>query len=193
MGSWVGPAVTAALISSLIAAVGWYVSWRTAKGVEARRREERVRDVQTAILAEIRSAVHHLRQYETSEIVDGVRRRTQESRDYVPFIAREPGSPLYRAIAGEISILPNRVIDTVVLFYRQQEVIAYFADDLRGDRFTAMPAEEKIRMIEDYLALREYAAALGQDAIQALDASLGQSISRPDEDRSGRKSASDEA
>ncbi|MCE7026734.1 hypothetical protein [Jiella avicenniae] len=193
MGSWLGPAVTAAFISSLIAALGWYVSFRTARGAESRRRDERVRDVQTAILAEIRSAVHHLRQYERSEILEGVRRRTQESPTYVPFIATEPSSPLYRSIAGEISILPNAVIDAVVLFYRQQEVIAYFADDLRGDRFAAMPGEEKIRMIEDYLALRDYAAALGQDAVQALETSLGQGVSRPGEDRSGRKSASDEA
>lgn len=162
MGSWVGPAVTAAVISSLIAALGWYVTFRTARGAESRRRKERVRDVQTAILAEIRSAVHHLQQYDSAEIVEGVRRRLAEIDSYVPLIAREAGSPLYRAIAGEISILPNPVIDTVVLFYRQQEVIANFADDLRGDRFAAMPADQKVRMIEDYLALRAHAASLGR-------------------------------
>lgn len=172
MGDWVGPVVTATLISSFIAALGWYVSWRSSAALEGRRRAERVRDVQTAVLAEIRSIVHHLQQYENSEILQKVAQQFESEQNYLPFISREPGSPLYGAVAVEISILPNAVIDQVVLFYRQQEVIGYFADDLRSDRFVALPKRQQLAMIGDYLALRDFAAILGADAATSLEISL---------------------
>jgi hypothetical protein len=171
-GDWVGPVVTATLISSFIAAIGWYVSWRSSNAIEGRRRAERIRDVQTALLAEIRSIVHHLQQYETTEIFARVSQQFETDDSYLPFISREAGSPLFGAVATEISILPNDVIDQVVLFYRQQEVIGFFADDLRSDRFAALPKLWKLAMIGDYLALKDFAAILGKDAVTSLEASL---------------------
>ncbi|BDA85874.1 hypothetical protein Sa4125_34160 [Aureimonas sp. SA4125] len=190
MADWVGPAVTATLISSLIAALGWYVSWRTATGLDGRRRSERVLDVQTALLAEIGSIVHHLEQYDSVDILTAVTNRLQTDETYTPFISKEVGSPLYNSIAGEISILPNSVINDVVLFYRQQQVIAYFAEDLRGERFSHVPKEQKIAMIEDYLALRDFALSLGRDAVAALRRSIDAGFSRRGEGRSDPRSAS---
>ncbi|MCQ8780966.1 hypothetical protein [Mangrovibrevibacter kandeliae] len=191
MGEWLGPAVTAAVISSLIAAIGWYVSWRTANGLERRRRRERVRDVQTALLAEIRSMVFHLGQYDPAQVMVGARSQLSADPAHTPFVPREPGAPLYEAVVKEISILPNAVIDPVVLFYRQQNVIAQFAEDLRSERFQQLKAEQKLAMIEDYLALRGYAAALGRDAMLALDPRSSALASRSAADPSAQQSASD--
>lgn len=99
---------------------------------------------------------------------------------YVPFISKEAGSPLFQAVAAEISILPNIVIDQVVLFYRQQEVVSHFADDLRGDRFTALPTAQKMAMVRDYLALRDFAETLGTEAENAMHSSLSADLSRSD-------------
>ena len=190
MGAWIGPAVTAAVISSIIAAVGWYVSWHTARSTDDRRRQEKIRDVQTAILAEIRSIVHHLQQYDAATLYDAIAGRMAEDESYLPFIAREAGSPLFSAIASDIAILPNAVIDPVVVFYRQIEAVAYFAEDLRSERFVAVSNKRKLDIIKDYLAMRDYALHLGLDAKAALEASLAEPINRSDGDLSGRKSAS---
>ena len=61
MGGWVGPAIIAAVISSLVSAAGWYVSYWTTIQTDHRRRREKVRDFQIALRAEIRSELHDLR------------------------------------------------------------------------------------------------------------------------------------
>ncbi len=192
MNDWIGPAVTATLISSLIAMVGWYVSLRTARRLDNDRRRERVVDVQTAILAEIRAAGHALGQYDRDIILGNVTAAIQANRSkkgYVPFVPREAGFPVFRAVIGEISILPTEVIDAVVLFYNQQQVIEHFAEDLRGARFADLPEEQKIQMLSDFLDLKGHALALAMQATAALSRSLG--INIPDEARSVPKSASE--
>ncbi|MEF2071787.1 hypothetical protein [Consotaella aegiceratis] len=183
MGTWLGPVVTATLISSLIAALGWYVSWRTARGLDRQRRQERIDDIQTALLAEVRSIVHHLDQYDAADLIGEVESRMQANNGYSPFIPREPHPSLFEAISAEISVLPRRVIDPVVLFYRQQEVIANFAEDLRGGDFRSMRNEQKIQMIKDYLHLKEHAGRLGHEAINALKRELEIALNRSDADR----------
>ena len=190
MASWIGPAVTAAFISSLIAAIGWCVGRRTTLDAEGRHRKERVRDVQSALLAEIRSVLHHREQYASKTIMDAVQAQLATDSSYMPTIPREPGSPLFGAIVEEISILPNAVIDQVVLFYRQQEVISHFADDLRGGLLAGKSPGKKLDMIGDYLALRDAGARLGTDAAEALQTSLALRPSKPDEDRLDLESAS---
>ena len=60
MGTWIGPAVTATIISSLIAVLGWFVAYGSTRRMERIRRRERIRDFQVALLAEIRSEAFHL-------------------------------------------------------------------------------------------------------------------------------------
>lgn len=55
MGSWIGPAIVAALISGLVSLIGLYLGGWIAIRHEKRRRREKVRDFQIALRAEIRS------------------------------------------------------------------------------------------------------------------------------------------
>ncbi len=155
--------------------IGWFVSMKTTRRLDNERRRERITDVQTALLAEIRAAAHALGQYDNREVMAGVRERLRAKgkSGYVPFVPREPGSPVFRAVVGEISILPTEVIDAVVLFYNQQQVIEHFAEDLRGERFSQLQVEQQMQMLEDFLALKTYAFTLADQAASTLRASLG--------------------
>lgn len=194
---WIGPVILAAVISGLINVAGWVITFRQARRLERDRREEKVIDLQSALLAEIRSDLQALRDVDFDRDLAELSARLRapaEDGSYTPFVPRESDSPIFSAIVQDIAVLPNAVIDPVVLYYRQRETIANFTEDLRAERFSALPQERKLAMMTDYLRLKAYAGQLAADAGAALERSLGlpASISNRAEDRSARQSASAE-
>ena len=168
--AWIGPAIVAAVISALVTGAGWFVSERQALRREGARRRERVVDMQTALLADIRAVEHR---------IDDVRSSTAAALDtmradlsFVPFVPRQPASFILAATLANLQALPTDVIDPVVLYYRQIGTLDMFADDLRSDRFIALEPERRRAMYTDYAALLSHAVVLGRTATEALEASL---------------------
>lgn len=186
----VGPAIVAAIVSATVTVAGWYVQWWSNRNLEAERRREKVTDIQTALLAEIRSKAHHLAQYELMDVPSSVSSKlTKRGTLYNPFVPREAGSPVFTAVTKEISILPTEVIDPVILFYTQMEAVSHFADDLRSDRFLALEKDQKLTMLSDYLQLKVHAGKLATTAVNSIETSLA--VSRSGADRLDQKSAWD--
>jgi hypothetical protein len=176
MEAWIGSAVVAVVISSLVTIAGWYATHRSERMLEAARRQERIQDIQTALLADIRSTSHRFRQIDLDRHSADMIARIVDApagQDYTPFVPREPGSLLWPSTAQEIHILPNDVIDPVVLFFSQLETVRQFVDDLRGDRFVALDRTRKVAMYEDYVGMMKYLVLLADDADRALCRSLG--------------------
>jgi hypothetical protein len=169
-------AVIAVVISSLVTIAGWYATHRSERMLEAARRQERIQDIQTAVLADIRSTGHRFRQFDLdrhlAEIVAQIE-GAPEGRDYTPFVPREPGSLLWPSVAHEVHILPNDVIEPVVLFFSQLETVRCFVDDLRSDRYAAVSRVHKAEMYDDYVRMMKYLVQLADDAQRALERSLG--------------------
>jgi hypothetical protein len=67
MNAWVGPAIVAAVISSTLGVLSLYVNAWLTIGLERKRRQEKVRDVQIALLAEIRADIHNLKFFDLDE------------------------------------------------------------------------------------------------------------------------------
>lgn len=179
IAAWIGPAIVAAVISALVTGMGWFVSERQAVRREAGRRRERVVDMQTALLAEIRASRHRLG--DLGELSAKLNARMSQQPDYTPFITRPVVPFVLNAVAGDVHILPNTVIDPVVLYYRQISAIALLVDDLRTDRFDALDPGQKREIYHDYLDLLLYADVL---AIQAMEA-IRRSLNISDADLSG--------
>ena len=195
---WVGPAIVAAIIAGLISVAGWFVTFRQARRIEQERRAEKVIDIQTALLAEIRSDLHNLEDFNLAEKLAVLRdnlERAAGPSPYTPFVPKDSGAPIFLAIIGQISVLPTRTIGPVVLYYKQRETIAHFTDDLRASSFSALPPDRKLAMMKDYLLLKAHAAALARDVVSALEGSLGlpASINRTAAGPSVLKSASERA
>lgn len=175
-GEWVGPAAIAALISSVVTAAGWVISYRNTRKLDSTRRDERVFDVQTAIRADIRSNRARLRSLDLEQhaqnIANKIRSAAANGEGYTPFVPHEPHSLIFSALVSEIQILPASVIDPVVLYYRQMETIARFVDDLRSERFAQLDKDRKIEMFDDYIGLNTYALELANQAIDAINAAL---------------------
>jgi hypothetical protein len=141
-----------------------YLDWRN--------RLERIRDIQTAVQAEIRSHRETLEEYLDTALVAAVLARLRDEIGYVPLIPRKGDAQIFGAIVGEIHILPDSVIDPVVVYYRQWRSIGAFVEDLRGEVFGSLPAARKAEAFQDYVEMGIYAAELADAALTAIAASL---------------------
>jgi len=195
MEAWVAPAVIAAVIASAITAVGWIVTHFRETRAAKSRRLERVRDVQTALRAEIRSFYFRFAGLDfdayAQSIVDNILAGDGNGGAYTPFIPKEPKNLIFSAIVGEIHILPGPVIDPIAVYYRQMDTISSFADDLRSDGFAGMEPARKAEMYKDYIAMLKLAHQLAFEALEALDrrAPPPRRLSSPDAGRSDHRSA----
>jgi hypothetical protein len=187
-------AVVAVVISSLVTVAGWYATHRSERMLEAARRRERIQDVQTALLADIRSTSHRFEQIDLDRHLQEMLTRIEGAppgQDYTPFVPGEPGSLLWPSISAEVHILPTEVIDAVVLFFSQLETVRLFVADLRSERFAGLDRSRKSQMYEHYIRMSKYLLLLGEAAQQALATSLGlASANSPGGDRSSRSGVS---
>jgi hypothetical protein len=189
--AWIGSAVVAVVISSLVTVAGWFMALQHERLREAERRQERVEDIQTALLADIRSSSHRFSGTDLDQNLKDIASRigrAPPSEPYTPFVPREPGSLLWQSVAGEVHILPNDVIDAVVVYFSQLETIRLFADDLRADPVRSLDAGRKISMYEDYINMAKYLVVLATEAEQVLARSLKLApyLNTPASGRSGR-------
>jgi hypothetical protein len=166
------------LITGLIAIGTWLGNQVVTRRASRRLREERRRDVQTALLAEIeailmqRSAIG-----DYDELAKTLERRFQQAREssdnYTPYVTPETGALVFEALKDDISILEEKDIRPVVRFYRQIQVIEDFAGELKTDRFYALDLDRKERMTLHYVRMLGTALAMAQEALEVLAESLG--------------------
>jgi hypothetical protein len=194
MDGWIQSAVIAVVISSLVTVAGWYIALNHERRREAERREERIWDYQTALLSDIRSTSAQFAHVDIdrhlTEVVSLIQ-NAPEDRPYTPFVPRAPGSIMWNSIAQEVHILPNEVIDRVVLFFSQLETIRLFVEDLRSERFARLEKHRKTAMYSDYIRMWKLAARQAEEAQEALRAALGlPSLSSSAQAPSAHRSAS---
>lgn len=103
---WIGPVIVAAAIAGLINVAAWFVTFRQTRRLEQERRSERVTDVQTALLAEVRSDLRNLKEIDVKANVAAITRMLEAAptdRPYTPFVPRDSGTLVFSAIVGEIA------------------------------------------------------------------------------------------
>jgi hypothetical protein len=173
MPAWVS-SIVVGILSLLGVALGWFVTHRQTRRLDAARRSERIIDVQTALRAEIRSHRRWLEPFDqeqetgrtVAKIIGG------EATNFTPFVPREVENFVFDAVVSDIHILPGDVIDPVVLYYRQMHALARMAEDLRSERFDGLDAARKADMYQDYVAMAVYALDLADETIELLNKSL---------------------
>ena len=172
MNTWIGPAIVAAVISSLVTAIGWLVNYRTSLGLEKERRLEKVRDFQIALRAEIRSELHHLIEENLIADLKDIESRYQQSKTYSVFVPSLARHVVFDSLVGDIHLLPEAVIDPVILYARQRQMIDQFSSDLRSERFSKLSQERQLEMYRDHVAFMIHLKNLAIDAQAAIDLSL---------------------
>lgn len=174
------------MIAGLFLAAGWWVvAWQGRKR-DAKLRADRVRDVQRAIFAEIRAYVAVLERDHIAEYGEQIAAQIETDPDYFPVIPTEHNDAIFRAIVGELHILPRDTVDPVVLYYSQLNAIGAMIADLRALDTTRIGTARAAAMYRDYISMKLGAIELGEGAMAAIQSNMdgtGRSSS-PDGDRS---------
>ncbi|WAP69510.1 hypothetical protein [Jiella pelagia] len=167
MGSWIGPAIVAAVIVGIFTVAGWFVTASLALRAEQRRRREKARDFRIALRAEIMSELANLEAYDRISL-DQPAAEASAGAQPVPFIPTGSRNRIFEAIVGEIYILPEPVIEPLVRYGRQRDILEGLGEDLR--RLAAGEASQaRIQsLFDDYLKLRKGLKSLAEDVVAIL-------------------------
>lgn len=170
MEGWVGPAIIAAVISGVVSLLVVQLNFRQERRADRQRREEKIRDFQIALQAEIRSELANLERFDLKALLADVEGRYASDKDYSVSVPRIARHVVFEAVAKEIHILPEAVIGHVIFYARQRQVVEQLADDMREPSFKALSQERQLAMYRDYLAMWEVWRDLASKAEKALEA-----------------------
>lgn len=170
MEVWVGPAIVAAFISGLVSLIVVQLNFRQERRADRLRREEKIRDFQIALQAEIRSELANLERFELGALLAEVELRYATDKGYSVAVPRIAKNVVFDAVAKEIHILPEAVIGPVVFYARQRQVVEQLAEDMREASFKALAPERQLAMYRDYLGMWELWRDLASKAEKALEA-----------------------
>ena len=174
--SWIGPAVTAALISSVI---NIFASYRTTRKLDNDHRLEKTIDFTKAILAKIKSNLdrhsnvnlnEHLKDQKALMEPQGMPPGATVS--YTPFTPKRVSTLVFDALIAEIYVLPTSIVDDVVLYYASEHMILRLIEDMRDIAFSTMAQNRKVAIYSDYIALIGITNALGDVARQTIESEL---------------------
>ncbi len=169
---YISPPAQQAVIAGLFLAVGWWVVAFQNRRRDANLRSERVRDVQRAIFAEIRAYLAALRRDDVGAYGARIKQRILTEPGYFPVIPTEHNDAIFRAIVGDIHVLPRDTVDPVVLYYSQLNTIGAMISDLRELDVTKIGAERAAGMYHDYISMKIEALELGEQALEAIRANI---------------------
>ena len=146
--------VVAAILTAIVA----FFAGRVQSSAE---RRERQNDILVGIHAEIVAGGH---------LSALVAERRGSAFDYEqPFATSDRTDFVFESIKGDISILPEQVIHSVVRYYRLAEQTNRMTDDLRDETFAALPTPAKRWFVTKLLiaaGAQSAAADFALDAIQ---------------------------
>ncbi|AUH63178.1 hypothetical protein [Paracoccus zhejiangensis] len=157
-----------ALVGGGVVAAGWFWTHALSRRRDKLLRNERIDDIQRALLAEIRA---HVVALERQSDAGGLEARPLISdEDYLPILPHDANDRIFRAIVEEVHMLPEWAIDPVVRYYRLLAVRAALAQDIRSNAkdYPRRAAE----MFRDYVLLNEETLETGLDAMEILTASV---------------------
>lgn len=168
MEAWVGPAIVAAVISGLVSLIVVQLNFRQERKIERLRREEKIRDFQIALRAEIRSELANLKRFDIAEVLSDLQQRYEAKEEFSVAVPRIPKHIVFETLVSELHILPESVIDPVVLYVRQRQAMESIVQDMRDSAFAELGREKRLAMLKDYLSMWEVWRDLAGEAEKAL-------------------------
>lgn len=176
MQAWISPAIVAIVVSAIVTAIGWFVTYRNSLNLEKERRREKIRDFQIALRAEIRSELHHLNEENLDRDLKSIEAAYKASKTYSVYVPGLARHAVYDNLVKDIHILPESVIDPLILYSRQRQLLDQFASEMRSERFAKLAQERQLEMYRDFVAVTKYLRALAVDAVASINAALADGL-----------------
>ena len=172
MRDWISPAIIAVVVSALVTVVGWFVTFRYSLRLERERRREKIRDFQIALRAEIRSELQHLNEENLDLELTTIENAYKASKTYSVYVPGLARHAVFDNLVKEIHILPENVIDPLILYSRQRQMLDQFSSEMRSDKFAKLAQSRQLNMYRDYVGVTKYLRTLAVDAVAAIDTAL---------------------
>jgi hypothetical protein len=169
LGDWVGPALVAAIIAALVSVAGWFVSTGLSFRAEQRRRDEKTRDFMIALRAEIRSELADMTAFDLTTDLKRVADLYQTRAEYRVFVPAMVAMPITAAIVPEIWILPEKVIDPVVVYLRQRNSVGLLTQEVRIFDVERYGRDQELALFGDLTEMRMLLETAAREALEALD------------------------
>lgn len=176
MGTFLDTAIIATVVSAAVTALGWFATHWSTQRIEARRRIERIIDVQWALLAEIESNLLRYAEIDLEDHQSEMERMILHrggKAGFTPFVPRYATEIVFEAFIPDIHILPTETIRDVVAYYKQEYKLRELVEDLRSDRFAVLDRDRKARLYGHYVWQIKTVLAWGERARAALAGQLG--------------------
>ncbi len=164
----------AALVGLLGLALGWFISHRRERALEARRRRERILDVQRALHAEISAHLHQLEMDDLRSHKTAMVRRIADDGAFIPLVPKQTHAMIFEAIITEIQILPQATVAAVTLYYGQILGVANFAEEFRSDTYRDLDPHRRADMYGDFMDMKMLSLDLGRKAQREIERSYAQ-------------------
>ena len=165
----VDPRIWQAVIAGGVVALGWIVNGARERAEARRQRRSRTRDVHKALFAEIQNTLSVFygegrAEQDAAELIA----RMRADPDFVPFVPHEVHDRVFVALISDIEVLPRQTIDAIVAFYSYISAVMALAQDMRGRGYARLPADRRIALYEDFMAMRLRAFAMGQYVLKLI-------------------------
>jgi hypothetical protein len=171
--SFLDTAIIATVVSAAVTALGWFASHWSTQRIETQRRNERIIDVQWALLAEIESNLMRYDEINLDDHLADMEKRMRGKGGFTPFVPRYVTEIVFEAFVPDIHILPTETIRDVVAYYKQEYKLREMVEDLRSDRYRTLPADRKARLYSHYVWQIKSVLVWGERARAALANQLG--------------------
>lgn len=160
-----------AIVAGMVVAAGWLVNgWQNRRERRAER-AEKLRDAHRALYAEIAAYLSQLvSREELHRYGETLTQRMEADDTFVPFIPRERADRVFASLLGEIHILPRVTIDPVVTYYAYIHAIEALAEDMRAERYRALPQARRIAIYQDYVSMKALALDYGNYCLAVIAA-----------------------
>jgi hypothetical protein len=149
MQAWISPAIIAVVVSALVTAAGWFVTYRNSLSLEKERRREKIRDFQIALRAEIRSELHHLNEENLDRDLQAIENAYGASTTYSVYVPGLARHAVFDNLVKDIHILPESVIDPLILYSRQRQILDQFSAEMRTEKFSKLAQPRQLEMYRD--------------------------------------------
>lgn len=169
-----GSAFVAAVIAALVSVVGWFVTSYQTVQLDRRRRQERMRDFQIALRAEIRSELASLTSYDLDAEYERIAAQLWAEPSGAVVLPRSAPNAIFEAILPDLHILPQEIIDPVVVYMRQHQMVDGLVEDMRSEQFSKLQVERRLAAFHDYIDLKKDQVTLAEMAIARIDESLSE-------------------
>lgn len=173
MGNFLDTAIIATVVSAAVTALGWFATHWSTQRIEAKRRIEKIIDVQWALLAEIESNLQRYAEIDLDEHLADMEKRIRGRGRFTPFVPRFATEIVFEAFISDIHILPTETIRDVVSYYKQEYKLRELVDDLRSDKVHSLERDRKALLYSDYVWQIKTVLSEGEAARLALVGQLG--------------------